>query len=73
MPDAKVLGRLLKSVRDLSGHTQTEAADIVGIHRQSIYLAERGTRPLAARTYVSLLAGLLSGDDPHGAPQGGRL
>lgn len=64
MDDARALGRLLKSLRILAGRTQDEAAQIIGVSRQSVYMAERGTQPLAARTYVSLLAGLLADDPP---------
>ena len=63
------LGRLIKSARILSGLTQAELADRVGLAPGSVSLAERGCRMPTPATLGKLLAAITSENDRE---RGGR-
>ena len=60
--DAIRLGRLLKSARALSGLTQDQAAERVGLAPGSLSMAERGTRALGPETVGRLLSALAAAE-----------
>ena len=61
------LGRLIKSARVLSGLTQAEVAERVGLSPGSISLAERGERMPSSETLGRLLRAIASEDCGGGA------
>ena len=56
MQNPRAVGRILKSLRTLTGLSQNEIAAQLGIAAGTLSLAESGRRPLSPPTTVRLLA-----------------
>jgi transcriptional regulator with XRE-family HTH domain len=69
MSNARAVGRILKSLRTLTGHSQVEIAARAGISAGTLSLAESGRRPLAPTTTIRLLALLATARGDEDAPR----
>lgn len=69
MSNARAVGRVLKSLRTLTGFSQVEAAARLGISPGTLSLAESGRRPLSPPTAIKLIALLATARDENDTPR----